>query len=235
MEPDALLQTGFCAVSGAWLIVQNALPTLGQCLLPILGWTLWLAAGGLAATAAELLNKPVLPHALLGLCLPYLYPVLLVRRARQQTARQQVREEAAEQQEQEARKEALSDRFRAMHEKREQERRERIAERRGVSIDDVPVREEAAPEPAVPETPPEPAAEVPQEETSEIYEILYAQPADAEGARPGPFQFTLAAGGTQDIDSVRELTPRFMICTLSGSGKSVRIRYDQVVSVARYE
>lgn len=227
---NSFLGTLFCVFSGAWLIAENCLPTIGDILLPMIGWMLWLAAGALAATVAELLKKPVLPHTLLGLCLPYVYPVLLVRNARKNAAEQQVREEEEIQQVHEEQKNALADRFRAMHEKREQERRERIAERQGVSVEDVPVQEET-PEP---EPEPEPAAAEP-EAKSEIYEILYAQPVDEDGSRPGPFQFTLAAGGTLDVDAVRDLAPQFMTCTISGSGKSVRIRYEQVSAIARYE
>ena len=239
MGLDAIAAMILCALSGAWLVVENALPAGGDLLVPLFGWTLWLAAGGLAATAAELLKKPVLPHTLLGLCLPYVYPVLLVRRVRQTAARQQVREEEEKQQAHEKQASALSDRFRAMHEKREQERRERIAAAQGISVEEVPARPE---EPSVPESAPAPvsaapasAAPVPAEATNEIYEILYAQPVDDSGARPGPFQFTLAGGDTLDVDSVRELAPQFMVCTLSGSGKSVRIKYVQVAEVARYE
>ena len=234
MELDAIAATILCALSGAWLIVENALPAGGVLLVPFFGWTLWLAAGALAATTAELLKKPVLPHTLLGLCLPYLYPVLLARRVRQAAAREQVREEEVQQQVHEEQQNALSARFRAMHEKREQERRERIAERQGVDVEDVPARpkETSVPEP---EPLPEAVASAPAEEPNEIYAILYSQPVDDSGARPGPFQFTLMEGDTLDVDSVRELAPQFMVCILSGSGKSVRIRYGQVAEIARYE
>ena len=143
-------------------------------------------------------------------------------------------EEEEKQQAHEKQASALSDRFRAMHEKREQERRERIAERQGISVEDVPSRpaEPSAPEPG---PAPGPAAPAQAEETNEIYAILYSQPADDSGARPGPFQFTLAGGDTLDVDSVRELAPQFRVCILSGSGKSVRIKYAQVAEIARYE
>ena len=69
---------------------------------------------------------------------------------------------------------------------------------------------------------------------NEIYQLLYAQPVDQDGVRQGPFQFTLTTGGTIDIEGVRDLQPDFMVCTVYGTGKSVRMKYTQVESIARY-
>ena len=234
MGLDALLGVVFCVFSGIWLIVENAF-AFGDGLLPLALWTLWLGGGCLAATAAELLGKPVLPHALLGLCLPYVYPVLLVRSARKTAALRQEQAVQAEEQAQAERASALSARFHAMQEKRDLERRERLAQNLGVSADEIPARPAPEPESSVPEPAVEPVPEAAPEVRNEIYDILYTQPVDDSGSRPGPFQFTLAAGGTLDVDAVRELAPQFMVCVVSGSGKSVRIKYAQVASIARYE
>ena len=232
MVLNTILGIVFCVLSGTWLIVKNCLAPFDSILLPLILWALWLGAGGLAATAAELLGKPVLPHALLGLCLPYVDPVLLIRSARKSAKEKKAQEEQAEKEAHAEQATALSARFQAMHEKRELERRERLAEKQGVRVEDIPERPVEKPAAAPVEEPqPEPVPET----RSEIYDLLYAQPVDEAGNRPGPFQFTLTEGGTLDIDAVRQLAPQFMVCTVSGSGKSVRIKYAQVASVARYE
>lgn len=227
----------FCVLSGLWLIIANVIPLWGQWILALLLWALWLGSGCLAATAAELLNRRVLPHALLGLCFPYIYPCLLIccsRRFAEHAEEVRQQEEVKQQEEQ---KQGLADRFHAMQEKREQERMERIAAQQNITVEDVAAREaerqaEAAAA-AVPE--PEEEAEPVPETDHEIYQILYSQPVDPDGVRQGPFQFTLTSGDTIDIAGVRELLPDIMVCTVYDTGKSVRIRYTQVESIARYE
>ena len=44
----------------------------------------------------------------------------------------------------------------------------------------------------------------------------------------------LSSGEAIDVAGIRELHPDFMVCTLYGTGKSVRLKYTQVESVARY-
>ena len=234
-----VLGTVFCLVSGFWLIAENVIPLWGQWVLALVMWTLWLASGCLAATAAELLKLRVFPHAVLGLCLPYIYPLWMISRFRKNTARQEEIRQQQEAEEKEEGKAALASRFLAMQEKRDQERRERIAERQGISVDEVIAREEArnaakeeagqAELPAAEE--PIPAETIPD---NEIYQILYPLPVDDNGVRRGPFQITFNGGDTIDIDGIRELHPDFMICTICETGKSVRIKYTQVESVARY-
>ena len=235
---NIVLGTFFCLVSGFWLIAATVIPLWGQWALALIMWTLWLASGCLAATAAELLKLRVIPHALLGLCLPYIYPIWLISRFRKNTARQEEILQQQEVEEMEEGKAALAGRFQAMQEKRDQERRERIAEQQGVSVEEVIAREEARNAARAEATAEVPAAEevAPSASASdnEIYQILYAQPVDADGIRQGPFQFTFSNGDTMDIEGVRELHPDFMICTVCETGKSVRMKYIQVESIARY-
>ncbi len=230
----------FCLLSGVWLIAKNMLPLWSQGLLDLTLWALWLGSGCLAATIAELLDRRVLPHAFLGLCLPYIYPICLVHYSRRKGVSTEIKLQQQEQQRQAERKEELSSRFQAMQEKREQERRERIAVHQGISTAEVAAMEEAALAAQAPEEPvsaaeeqtmPPPAAEA----GSEIYQLLYVQPVDENGVRQGPFQFTLVSGDMIDIAGIRELQQDIMICTVYGTGKSVRIKYTQVESIARYE
>ena len=237
-----ILGTIFCMLSGFWLIAANVLPLWGQWALALAMWTLWLGSGCLAATAAELLNLRVIPHTLLGLCLPYIYPVWMIYRFRQKTARkEEVRQQQAEEHREEERAN-LANRFHAMQEKRDQERRERIAAQQGLSVEEVEAREEARKSAKTEVEPQTAASAAPAAEQqaaapatdNEIYQLLYAQPVDQDGVRQGPFQFTLTTGGTIDIEGVRDLQPDFMVCTVYGTGKSVRMKYTQVESIARY-
>ena len=235
-----VLGTIFCLLSGFWLIASSVIPLWGEWVLALAMWALWLGSGCLTATAAELLNLRVVPHTILGLCLPYIYPVWMITHFRLSSARtEKVQQEEAEQQREEQ-KEQLASRFQAMQEKRQQERRERIAAQQNISVEEVAEREaarqaaeETAHTPA--ETQPADSDNVPVSE-NEVYQVLYAQPVDQNGVRQGPFQFTLVAGsGTIDIASVRDLQKDFMVCVVSETGKSVRMKYTQVEAVARYE
>ena len=239
---SVILGTIFCVLSGLWLFAANALPLWGNWVLAVVMWTLWLGSGCLTATAAELLHLRVLPHTLLGLCLPYIYPVWMIRRFRQNTARQQEIQQQQEADQREEERVNLANRFQAMQAKRDQERRDRIAGRQEISAEEDNPREEArqtalaeAQAAAVSESPAEePQMPAPVTENA-IYLLLYEQPVDQNGVRQGPFQFTLAAGGTIDVDCVRELQQDFMVCAVSDTGKSVRMKYTQVESIARYE
>lgn len=236
-----ILGTIFCLLSGFLLIAANVIPLWGQWVLALAMWTLWLGSGCLAATAAELLNLRVIPHTILGLILPYIYPVWMIHRFRQKTAQAEEAQEAEEIQQQEEQQAELADRFHAMQARRDQERRERIAAHQGISVEEVVAREEArqaekAAEEAMQQT--QVYEEEPEEEPAtdnEIYQILYAQEVDQDGIRQGPFQFTLVSGGTVDIAGVRELQKDFLICTVCDTGKSIRMKYTQIESIARYE
>jgi len=243
MAAETLIGLFFCTLSGAVLVLGEILAGWSRILLPVIFWALWLGSGCLAATAAELLKKPVLPHTLLGLLLPYVYPIWFISRVRRQEAVQTVDMHETEIQQQLERKAALADHFKLIQEKRNQARREQQAAKQGVSVEEIAAREEAlrqkkaekAPADPVPEaeaaSPSVPAA-APEE--NEIYSILFSQEVDASGSRPGPFQFELSSGGTLEVECVKNMAQEFMICVISGTGKSLRVRYDQVASVARY-
>ena len=217
-----------------------SLPLWSQFLIDIAVWGLWLGSGCLAATAAELLNRRALPHALLGLCLPYIYPFCLIRYSRGKTAKEEQKRQQLEIQQHAEEKEKISSRFRAMQEKRNQDRIERIAEQQNISVAEAAARQEAiqalreTAEPVTAAEPVEQQAAPAVSGTNEIYQLLFILPVAEDGGRPGPFQFMLSSGEAIDVAGIRELHPDFMVCTLYGTGKSVRLKYTQVESVARY-
>ena len=138
-----ILGTIFCLLSGGWLLAEVSIPLWSQFLIDIAVWGLWLGSGCLAATAAELLNRRPLPHALLGLCLPYIYPFCLIRYSRGKTAKEEQKRQQQEIQHHAEEKEKISNRFRAMQEKRDQERLERIAGQQNISVAEAAAQQEA--------------------------------------------------------------------------------------------
>ena len=231
----------FCILSGGGLLLSLAVPSPGGVLGLIFRWTLWLASGCFAATVAELAGRKIIVHALLGLAVPYLYPAWLIWSIRHGDAKSKARAEKEAARAQEERKNALADHLKSIQGERDRRRRARMARSQGVSEEEIAAREaaeaaQAEAEAAGLRAAGEEAARVQAERDaagSEVYKVLYAQPADASGSRPGPFAFTLTDGRELEVQSIRNMEQNFMVCIVGG--KSLRVQYAQVAGMARYE
>ncbi len=217
------------------LIWHYGLPGWGTLLFFFLFFAVWFGSAFFAATVAELFRQKVTKHFFLGLLLPYVYPLWLAQHIQMGEERAVAEAEAAEEAATEARRSEMAERFSAMQAGREARRRNRIAATQGIDPSEVPedvvkMEAEAAPTvipavaPAVPEAAPD----------SPIKAYLQEQPVDGEGSRPGPFVLELGnGGGTVLIDAVRSMQDDFMICVVAGTGKTVRVKYQNVESVSR--
>ena len=206
-------------------------------------FALWLGSGCFAATVAEMFRHPVWRHFWLGLALPWWYPFHLAKsiQTNMETAEelQKQYEEALE----EERRNELDEKMSEIRNLRDQERFERIAARAGLSREEVEAQEmarreheeaEAAARAEADAAAAERAAEI-EAAARPIYELLFAQPADENGVRHGPFLLSMRDGSEVQIDEIRTLNDQFMICVVSATGKAVRVRYENIETVSSYE
>lgn len=219
------------------LVWSDGLPGWPFWLFILLFWFFWLGSGFFAATVAELFRQPVGRHFFLGLLIPYFYPLWLARHIEQGAEAAAIRAESEADAAEKQRAAEISGRFAKMQAERAAKRRERIADQAGISVaeldEEMAVREEAA----ASRTPSEPVAAEPEPAApaagNEIRQILYEQPVADDGSRPGPFELLLRDGSTVAIDAVRSLQDDFMMCVVSATGKTVRVKYQNVESVSR--
>lgn len=199
---------------------------------------LWSGSGFLAATIAELFDRPVSRHFALGLLLPYIYPALLAGRISKARTAQEREVEYQETEGRAVEAAALNDRLNAMRGERRAERRRRIVEQHLAATGEelteeqldaiVPENELEAPREDFAKKTPETAP--PNELARQIHDALFALDVDPDGVRHGNFQL-FTDGGIVEICEIKSMRDDFMICTLSGSGKTMRIRYDKLNGV----
>ncbi|MBQ4107105.1 MAG: hypothetical protein IJC73_05945 [Lentisphaeria bacterium] len=232
--------SGFC---NGFSVIWNYGPSVFWMILIYWLLALWIGSGCFAATVAEMFHHPVWRHFLLGLALPYWYPIHLAKsiQTNMETAEelQKLQEEAME----EERRNELGERMSELRNQRDQERFERIAARAGMSREEFDAQEAARRQQEADEAARQAAAEAEAarvaaeiaEAGRPIYELLFAQPADENGVRRGPFLLSMRDGSEVMIDEVRSLNDAFMLCVVSVTGKAVRIRYENIAGVSSYE
>lgn len=200
---------------------------------------LWLGSGFFAATVAELFRQPMGRHFFMGLLIPYVYPIMLAKTIHLGEARAAAEEQAEKVEKEEQRAADLTNRFEAMRAERAAKRREKIAEKAGIPVEQVIAEEEAAAAaapPAVEETiAVAPAAAGLPPESEAVRAALYDLDVDDSGSRPGPFELQLRDGSAVIVSSVRSMQSDFMMCVVSATGKTVRVKYQNVIGASRVE
>ncbi len=225
-----------------YVLSSHELPSVWALIGIVLFFGAWFGSAFLSATIAEIFGHPVRKHFLLGLVMPYFYPFRLVKTLR--VIKLDVASADVEQAEArlDAQKVEATNRFEEIRREREAARRARSAERYIAAGKEVPAEllepvAEAAPEPEA-EEPEETAAAAADGEVpvwQQIKDALYAQPLDAEGCRIGPYRLYLKDGGTMDVDLIRAMQEEWMVCVQSSSGKTLRVRYVNVIGVEQLE
>ncbi|MGE4565966.1 MAG: hypothetical protein AB7F32_13910 [Victivallaceae bacterium] len=125
-----------------------------------------------------------------------------------------------------------------MRAERAAKRREKIAEKAGISVEQVIAEEEAAAAaapPAVEETIAAPPAAGLPPESEAVRAALYDLDVDADGNRQGPFELQLRDGSSVMVSAVRSMQADFMMCVVSATGKTVRVKYQNVIGASRVE
>jgi hypothetical protein len=215
----ALLVSAFAAVIGELAIIWNyGLPSFSMMLGVFLVVAVWLGSGFFAATVAELFGHRVTRHFVLGLLLPYGYPIWLTNHITAVVRQQAADEKTQGEQKHEAQRSEIAARFSAIA-------AERAARRPRAALKEVappeppaePVAEPVAADPAAPSGP-------------TLKEQIFDLPVNVEGERNGPFRIGTTNGIVLDVASIRSMNDDFFICVVAGSGKAVRIKYDNVTS-----
>ncbi len=226
-------------ISQVGLVWEYGLMSLSTMTVLFVLFGLWLGSGFFAATVAELFRQPMGRHFFMGLLIPYVYPIMLAKTIHLGEARAAAEEQAEKVEKEEQRAADLTNRFEAMRAERAAKRREKIAEKAGISVEQVIAEEEAAAAaapPAVEETiaaPPVAAGLPPESEA--VRAALYDLDVDNEGNRQGPFELQLRDGSTVMVSSVRSMQADFMMCVVSATGKTVRVKYQNVIGASRVE
>lgn len=199
----------------------------------------WFGSAFFAATVAELFRQPMGRHFLTGLLIPYVYPIMLARTIHLGEERAAAEEQAEKVEKEEQRAADLTNRFEAMRAERAAKRREKIAEKAGISVEQVIAEEEAAAAaapPAVEETiAASPVAAGLPPESEAVRAALYDLDVDNDGNRQGPFELQLRDGSAVIVSSVRSMQADFMMCVVSATGKTVRVKYQNVIGASRVE
>lgn len=224
-----LLESVTSLLQGCWesfiTIVQFGLPTPMLLALFVL-LAVWLGSGFFAATVAELFRHRVTKHFILGLVVPYVYPLYLARHITMSNRAREESEEAQQEAIREARKAATADRFAEMSARRDARRQRHNPD--GVAAEEAPA---AVEETVAVEEAPAAAGDF----AAELRQYLYNIPVDEDGERPGPFRFAMKGGAVVDVASIRALQDEFMICVVANTGKAIRIRFANVESAELLE
>ncbi len=201
----------------------------------------WLFSPFACAAVAELYGHGRLRHFLLGLIFPYGYLFFMIKHIERREKKQAEEIEYAENEGREAAASEIAERFNAMREARRNARREKVAEALsagGESVSSevldaaVPEREKLQAASVAVKKADEVQPKLPEGAAGEIYRTLNELPVGADGVRSCSLELTLADdGGKVTLSAIRTLTPEIMVCTLAGSGKTMRIKYDRVAGI----
>ncbi|WP_176013372.1 hypothetical protein [Victivallis sp. Marseille-Q1083] len=185
----------------------------------------WLASGFYAATVAELANHPLAKHFLLGLVMPYYYPIQLAKHIEHiEKIDEQTR---AAQEEENPLVDGLTSRLKNIRMQNDVARRER----RGEDVDEEAIAAEVE-------------ASLGNDDANagggfdeEMYDdVLFDRDffenlePDAEGIRQGPFRVVMKDGTEYRMDAVTNIQDTLAGFVVSDTGKRIRLKYENIAS-----